>query len=67
MNTGKHVTKKPQKKVGGHEKGRKEEGKGGEPAVPCRQRLSPCPAPYDQPKVGIARCPSSVGTGPKSS
>ena len=40
MNSGKQVMTKPQKKVGGHE-GRKEEGKGGEPAVPCRQRLPP--------------------------
>ena len=33
MHNGKQVTKKPQKKVGGHEKGRTEEGKGGEPGV----------------------------------
>ena len=41
MHNGKQVTKKPQKKVGGHEKGWTEEGNGGEPGVPCTQRLSP--------------------------
>jgi len=61
VHNGKHVTKKPQKKVDSHEKGRKEEGKGGEPAVPCTQRLSSGPAPPDQQKVGIAR---SVRDGP---
>ena len=61
MHNGKQVTKKPQKKVSGHEKGRKEEGKGGKLAVPCIHRLSPGPAPPDQQKVGIAR---SVRDGP---
>jgi len=56
MNNGKQVMTKPQKKVGvSQKKGRTEEGKGGEPAVPCRQRLPPGPAPPDQRKVGIAR------------
>ncbi len=42
MNTGKQVLTKPQKKVGvPQKKGRTEEGKGGEPAVPCRERLQP--------------------------
>jgi hypothetical protein len=41
MNTGKQVLTKPHKKVGvPHKKWRTEEGKGGEPAVPCRERLS---------------------------
>jgi hypothetical protein len=39
MHNGKQVSKKPQRKVGGHEKGRKEEGKGGEPALVCKMRL----------------------------
>ena len=40
MHKGKKVTKKPQNKVGvPQKKGRSEEGKGGEPAVPCRERL----------------------------
>jgi len=55
MRNDKQVTKKPQKKVDSHEKGRKEEGKGGQSAVPCRQRLSPDLAPPDQQNVGIAR------------
>ena len=37
MNNVKQVMTKPQKKVGAHEKGRTEEGKGGEPAVPRRR------------------------------
>ena len=42
MHKGKKVTKKPQNKVGvPQKKGRSEEGKGGEPAVPCRERLQP--------------------------
>jgi hypothetical protein len=42
MHKGKQVTKKPQKKVGvPQKKGWSEEGKGGEPAVPCRERLQP--------------------------
>ena len=37
MNSGKQALTKPQKKVGApHKKGRTEEGKGGEPAVPGR-------------------------------
>ena len=55
MHNGKQVTKRPHKKVGGHEKGRKEEGKGGEPAVAFRKRLRQAPTPPDQPKVGIVR------------
>ena len=55
MHKGKQVTKKPQKKVGVPEKkGRSEEGKGGDPAVPCRERLQPGAAglaPPDQRKV----------------
>ena len=45
MHNGKQVTKKPQKKVGGHEKGRKEEGKGGEPALVCKKCLPRAPTP----------------------
>ena len=42
MHKGKQVTKKPQNKVGvPQKKGRSEEGKGGEPAVPCKERLEP--------------------------
>jgi hypothetical protein len=41
MKNAKQVMKKPYNKVGGQDKGRKEEGKGGEPTVPCRQRLPP--------------------------
>ena len=37
----KQVMTKPQKKVDGHEKRRKEEGQGGDLAVPCKQRLPP--------------------------
>ena len=55
MHNGKQVSKKPQKKVGGHEKGRKEEGKGGEPAAAFGKRLREAPTPPDQLKVGIAR------------
>ena len=55
MHKGKKVTKKPQNKVGvPQKKGRSEEGKGGEPAVPCRERLQPGAAglaPPDQRKV----------------
>jgi hypothetical protein len=55
MHNGKQVTKKPQKKVGvPRKKRRSEENKGGEPAVPCRERLQPGaagPAPPDQRKV----------------
>jgi hypothetical protein len=40
MDTGKQVLTKPQKKVGVPQtKGRSEEGKGGEHAIPCRERL----------------------------
>ena len=53
MHSGKQVTEEPQKKVGDHEKGRKEEGKGGKPAVFCRLRLQPGLAPPYQPKVGM--------------
>jgi hypothetical protein len=41
MHKGKQVTKKPQKVGVPQKKGRSEEGKGGEPAVPCRERLQP--------------------------
>ena len=41
--------------MGGHEKGRKEEGKGGEPAAAFGKRLREAPTPPDQLKVGIAR------------
>ena len=55
MHKGKKVTKKPQNKVGvPQKKGRSEEGKGGEPAVPCREHLQPGAAglaPPDQRKV----------------
>ena len=54
MHKGKQVTKKPQKVGVPQKKGRSEEGKGGEPAVPCRERLQPGaagPAPPDQRKV----------------
>ena len=47
MHDGKQVSKKPQKKAGDHEKGRKEEGKGGEPVAPCIKRLSSGLAPPD--------------------
>ena len=66
MNTSKQTLTKPQKKVGvPQKKGRIEEGKGGESAVPGRQTCGFGPALPDQPKVRIAR--SSVGTGPRSS
>ena len=41
MHKGKQVTKKPQKVGVPQKKGRSEEGQGGEPAVPCRERLQP--------------------------
>jgi hypothetical protein len=54
MNSGKQVLPKPQKKVGApRKKGRTEEGKGGESAVPSRRTCSSGPAPPDQRKVGI--------------
>ena len=61
MKNGKQMMKKPQMKVGGHEKWRKEEGKGAQPAGACRQRLPRAPAQPDQPKVFITRF---VFTGP---
>ena len=55
MDTGKQALTKPQKKVGvPQKKGRTEEGKGGELAVPGRRTCGSGPAPPDQRKVGIA-------------
>jgi hypothetical protein len=56
MDTSKQALTKPQKKVGApQKKGRTEEGKGGEPAVPDRRTCGSGPAPPDKQKVGIAR------------
>jgi hypothetical protein len=56
MDTGKQALTKPQKKVGvPQKKGRTEEGKGGEPAVPRCRTCAAELAPPDQRKVGIAR------------
>jgi hypothetical protein len=54
MYTGKQALPKPQKKVGApQKKGRTEEGKGGEPAVPSRRTCGSGPEEPDQRKVGI--------------
>jgi hypothetical protein len=47
MHNGKQVPMHNGKKVGGHEKGRKEEAKGGEPAIAFRKRLRQAPTPPD--------------------
>ena len=72
METGKQALTKPQKTVGvPQKKGRTEEGKGGEPAVPRRRTCATELAPPDQRKVGIDTlvwvCSCIVETGPKSS
>ena len=55
MNTGKHVLTEPHKKVGvPQKKGRAEDGKGGEPAVPGWRTCGSGPKQPDQRKVGIA-------------
>ena len=51
MHKGKQVTKKPQKVGVPQKKGRSEEGKGGEPAVPRRRTCAAEVAPPDQRKV----------------
>ena len=54
METGKQALTKPQKTVGvPQKKGRTEEGKGGEPAIPRRQTCATELAPPDQRKGGI--------------
>ena len=54
MHNGKQALTKPHKKVGvPQKKGRTEEGKGGEPAVPRRRTCAAELAPPDQRKVGI--------------
>jgi hypothetical protein len=62
MDTDKQALTKPQKKVGvPQKKGRTEEGKGGEPAIPRRRTCAAELAPPYQQNVGIAR---SVRDGP---
>ena len=58
MHKGKQVTKKPQKVGVPQKKGRSEEGKGGEPAVPCRERLQPGAAAAND-KRGLTRLGST--------